>query len=310
MISSAGLDQDFTEKHLGSFCGWFIYERSVVWWLQQRMPQAALQKSLVCEQQPGHTLLEQGPGMMLLGVIPYSLPSNLASVILTLRWLQSLRNLHGYSCSKMWCWHTSFAIKVYTWAVSPLSERYARQKRPLKLFLPLWCKSSGFRHVSAISQEVFGLPRPGWLSEVNPYPQSPAVASIVWFIWELDAWGKTLDHSSASHTATLEICCAREHGTQAPQHLCWSDHGSSQTCQAVAHWLAQSTWGTLLCQCLEGAEGETHPSLPSCLASSGSLLHKNGAPPPAAELLWSQPLAGHCVGANQSPKPWAHFSWS
>lgn len=117
----------FYRKALGLIL-WLLY----IWdlWFDDcnwGIPQGALCKSLGHEQQPGHTLLEQGPGMMLSGVIPYSLLSNLASAVLILQWLDSLRNLHGYNCSKPWCRHTCFTIKVYTWAVSPpLSERYAR----------------------------------------------------------------------------------------------------------------------------------------------------------------------------------------
>lgn len=49
------------------------------------VPQGALHKSLGCEQQPGHTLFEQEPGMTLSGVVPYSLLSSLASAVLTLQ---------------------------------------------------------------------------------------------------------------------------------------------------------------------------------------------------------------------------------
>lgn len=280
-------------------------------WFDDRnggMPQGALHKSLGHEQQPGHALLEQGPGRMLWGVIPCSLLSNLASAVLILQWLDFLRNLHGYNRSKPWYWHACFTIKVYTGAVSsPLSERCARQKRPLKQFLPLCWKPFGFRHVNTISLEVFGLPGPGWSSEVNPYPPEPR-SSIAWFSWELDALGRALDCGSAPHAASLEIRCAGDCSAQAPQQLCWSDPASSQTCQAAGHGLALGTWGISLCWQWEGAEGTTYLSLPGWLAGSGSPLHKNGASSPGAELLWSQSLACYCVGADKSPKAWAEFS--
>jgi len=85
ICSSAALDQAFTEKHSGSFCG-CLYRRDL--WFDGwngGMPRGALRESLGHEQQPGHTLSEQGPGMMLLGVIPYSLLSNLASAVLILQ---------------------------------------------------------------------------------------------------------------------------------------------------------------------------------------------------------------------------------
>lgn len=47
------------------------------------VPQGALHKPLGRE--PGHTLFEQEPGMMLSGVVPYSLLSSLASAVLTLQ---------------------------------------------------------------------------------------------------------------------------------------------------------------------------------------------------------------------------------
>lgn len=114
------------------------------------------------------------------------------------------------------------------------------------------CKEEAFcfRHVNAISVDIFRLLRLYWSLEVNP---SPSVAP----------------GSQESSGSWLSIpCCTL--GDLLYQGV-W--FGSSQTCEAAEHILTLGTGET----CCAGA------SVSARLAGLGSLLHKSGASFPGAE---------------------------
>lgn len=156
--------------------------------------------------------------MMHWGVVLCSLLSNLASAVLILQWLGSLRNYHSYNCFKPW--HTCFTIKVCTGAVSPtLSERSVRWLKSLDsmetgskstkpVSAPIWwyrdfdeqpapssrkgpwshswlCwKPFGFRNVTVTSLEVFGPSVPSWSSGANHSPRAPHTSVFYSPLWQ------------------------------------------------------------------------------------------------------------------------------
>ena len=101
-------------------------------------------------------------------------------------------------------------------------------------------------------------------------PQEPR-RSIRWCGWELGALSGTLDHGSAPHAASLETLHAGHCGVQAPQKLCRSDPGSSQTLSSC--WAQAGPEHALHCW-FSSTEAEKVQAFAPCLLP---VIQKGGA---------------------------------